>query len=251
MTTETQTLRRANLSIDEGVAHFQMRDTASRNAFTQELKDDYADLITLIRKRPDIRALLISGSSGAFCSGGDLKSLAADNAVPMARRCATSRRSGRACATAISGSRACSISRCRWWPRSMARPSAPGSRWRWPPTSSSPRRDRASAWPSTASAPSRSGGAVHAAPHDRPAPREGNHDERARGQCAPEALSLGIVHSLHEHDALMDVAMGMARRFTQGSAEALALTKLYCEPVTWNPTTRRWRAWKAWASRSA
>ena len=62
MTTETQTLRRANLSIDEGVAHFQMRDTASRNAFTQELKDDYADLIALIRKRADIRALLISGS---------------------------------------------------------------------------------------------------------------------------------------------------------------------------------------------
>ena len=78
MTTATpRTLARSTLSIDAAIARFRMTDAGSRNAFTQALKDDFAELVRVVRADAAIRAVVIEGSDGAFCAGGDLKSLAA------------------------------------------------------------------------------------------------------------------------------------------------------------------------------
>ncbi len=226
MTTETQTLRRATLTIDAGVAHFQMRDAASRNAFTQELKDDYAELVSLIRKRPDIRALLISGSSGAFCSGGDLKSLAAKNGGdgPPVRD--------------VEAIRARLRDSHQWFEGlfnlevpvvAAVDGTAFGAGFSLALAAdiivATPRSTFCMAFNRIGAIPDLA--ALYMLPRMIGLRRAKDIMMSARVVGAPEALSLGIVHSLHEHDALMDVAMGMARRFTQGSAEALALTKLY------------------------
>ncbi len=227
MTLETQTLRRASVTIEHNVAHFQMRDTASRNAFTQELKDDYADLIALIRKRADIRALLISGHSGAFCSGGDLKSLSgqrsADGTPPVRNVEAIRARlrdshhwfeglfnlevpvvaavDGTAFGAGFSLALAADI------------------------IVATPRSSFCMAFNRIGAIPDLA--ALYMLPRMIGLRRAKEIMMSARVVGAAEAHALGIVHSLHEQDALMDVAMGMARRFTQGSAEALALTKLY------------------------
>ena len=49
---------------------------ATRNAFTPELRDGIAAAVARVRADPDIRALVITGSEGHFCAGGDIRGFA-------------------------------------------------------------------------------------------------------------------------------------------------------------------------------
>lgn len=49
---------------------------ATRNAFTAEIREGLSDAIAQTRADPGIRALLITGSGGVFCAGGDIRGMA-------------------------------------------------------------------------------------------------------------------------------------------------------------------------------
>ncbi|MGO4328128.1 enoyl-CoA hydratase/isomerase family protein [Cupriavidus sp. 2TAF22] len=68
-------LRDAQLLIEDGVAEFSHQRPAARNALSLDLRADYADMIARIEGDRSVRALILTGSGGSFCAGGDLKSL--------------------------------------------------------------------------------------------------------------------------------------------------------------------------------
>lgn len=49
-----------------------------RNALSLTMREEIAKLLPLIRDNRDLRALVVTGSGGSFCAGGDLKGLQAD-----------------------------------------------------------------------------------------------------------------------------------------------------------------------------
>ena len=55
---------------------------ATRNAFTPEIREGLAAGIARVRADASIRALVITGSSGHFCAGGDLRGIAAATRDP-------------------------------------------------------------------------------------------------------------------------------------------------------------------------
>jgi 2-(1,2-epoxy-1,2-dihydrophenyl)acetyl-CoA isomerase len=75
MKTELIQLRQSQLSIDNGIAEFSLQNTAARNALSMELRQDYSEMLDRVQADRSIRALVITGSGGSFCAGGDLKSL--------------------------------------------------------------------------------------------------------------------------------------------------------------------------------
>lgn len=56
-----------------GVVTFTSPET--RNALSLEMRDEIAALVPMVRENRDLRALVVTGSGGAFCAGGDLKGL--------------------------------------------------------------------------------------------------------------------------------------------------------------------------------
>ncbi|WP_322047757.1 enoyl-CoA hydratase/isomerase family protein [Paraburkholderia sp. J67] len=75
-------LRHATLVIDDGIAVFTHQRPEARNALSPELLEDYADMLDAVERDSSVRALVLMGSGGSFCAGGDLKSLKAAQAQP-------------------------------------------------------------------------------------------------------------------------------------------------------------------------
>lgn len=76
MTTEVIQLRDACLHIGEdGIAEFTHQRPERRNPLSMALRQDYIDMLDRIEGDRRVRALILAGEGGAFCSGGDLKSL--------------------------------------------------------------------------------------------------------------------------------------------------------------------------------
>ncbi|MGH8783829.1 MAG: enoyl-CoA hydratase/isomerase family protein [Cupriavidus necator] len=63
----------AELSINDGVAELSHRRPEKRNALSAEMRRAYCDMLARVESDPTIRALIITGSGGSFCAGGDLK----------------------------------------------------------------------------------------------------------------------------------------------------------------------------------
>ncbi|SPA23039.1 hypothetical protein CBM2633_B90330 [Cupriavidus taiwanensis] len=87
MTAAKYALRNATLVVCDGIAEFTHQRPEIRNAVTAELRQDYAELLDLVEAERGIRALVLTGSGGSFCAGGDLKSLLAmrEDPDPSAR----------------------------------------------------------------------------------------------------------------------------------------------------------------------
>lgn len=68
-------LRESELRIDGGIAEFTHLRPASRNALSDGLRADYAAMLDRVEGDAGIRALIITGSGGSFCAGGDVKGM--------------------------------------------------------------------------------------------------------------------------------------------------------------------------------
>ena len=70
--------RESRLTIDgDGIARFQHQRPATRNALTMALRADYAEMVDQLRGNSQVRALILAGSGGSFCAGGDVKGMLA------------------------------------------------------------------------------------------------------------------------------------------------------------------------------
>jgi 2-(1,2-epoxy-1,2-dihydrophenyl)acetyl-CoA isomerase len=75
MSPEVIAFRHSRLSIKDGVAEFAHQRPEQRNALSAELRQDYVDMLDRVEGDLGISALIITGSGGSFCAGGDLKAI--------------------------------------------------------------------------------------------------------------------------------------------------------------------------------
>ncbi|WP_340151110.1 enoyl-CoA hydratase [uncultured Sneathiella sp.] len=65
-------------TIEDGVATLTMNRPEARNAFTREMISGMSEKLTRLAKDNAVRVVVLTGAGGAFCSGGDVKSFAAN-----------------------------------------------------------------------------------------------------------------------------------------------------------------------------
>jgi 2-(1,2-epoxy-1,2-dihydrophenyl)acetyl-CoA isomerase len=68
-----QTIR---YEVREQVATLTLDQPATRNALNVAMREEIAEVVRSIKQDRDIRALVITGAGGHFCSGGDLRNIA-------------------------------------------------------------------------------------------------------------------------------------------------------------------------------
>ena len=69
-----------------GVAHLSLNRPRRRNAYSVQMRDDFAALLSAVADDPDARALLITGQGPAFCAGADLSEFGAAPSQAIARQ---------------------------------------------------------------------------------------------------------------------------------------------------------------------
>lgn len=72
--------------VDGGVASIVLNRPQRKNAFTLEMIDAWAAALETVRTDPDVRAVVVTGTGDAFCSGVDLDVMAEVEASPLARK---------------------------------------------------------------------------------------------------------------------------------------------------------------------
>jgi enoyl-CoA hydratase/carnithine racemase len=72
-------------SVDNHVATILLNRPAKKNAFTVTMIDEWAQFLVSLRTDRRVRAVVLTGAGGAFCSGADLGDLAAD-VTPLDRK---------------------------------------------------------------------------------------------------------------------------------------------------------------------
>lgn len=63
------------LDVKDNIATLTLDRADSRNALNLKMREELTEVILHLRNASDIKALVITGANGAFCAGGDLKSL--------------------------------------------------------------------------------------------------------------------------------------------------------------------------------
>ena len=66
-------------SLTAGVLTITLNRPAARNALTPELLGAFSEQLLLAEQNSQIRCIVVTGSGGAFCAGGDIKAMAARN----------------------------------------------------------------------------------------------------------------------------------------------------------------------------
>ena len=74
-TLETRTTD-LNAEVEDGVAILTMCRPERRNALSREMLNALASALASCETDPDIAAIVLTGASGAFCAGGDVKGMA-------------------------------------------------------------------------------------------------------------------------------------------------------------------------------
>jgi 2-(1,2-epoxy-1,2-dihydrophenyl)acetyl-CoA isomerase len=62
--------------VHEQVATLTLDDPATRNALGPPMREEIAEVVRNIKRDRSIRALVLTGAGGHFCSGGDLRNIA-------------------------------------------------------------------------------------------------------------------------------------------------------------------------------
>jgi len=73
MTNAFKTIR---FDVHEQVATLTLDNPAKRNALDPAMREEVAQIVASVRRDRSIRALIITGANGHFCSGGDLRNIA-------------------------------------------------------------------------------------------------------------------------------------------------------------------------------
>ena len=60
----------------EQVATLTLDDAATRNALGPQMREEFAEVVRSVKQDRNIRALVLTGAGGHFCSGGDLRNIA-------------------------------------------------------------------------------------------------------------------------------------------------------------------------------
>lgn len=224
MPTETIQLRECRLVIEDGVAEFSHQRPEVRNALTSTMRLDYRDMLDRVEADRNIRALILTGSRGSFCAGGDIKAIQHKQA------------DGQSGPAAPDTMRRVVLSVHAWLQRlrdldipiiaAVDGPAAGAG------FSLALMADfvLASTRASFCLSFARIGlvpdlGALYQLPRIVGLSMAKELVLTARRLDAQEAKQLGIVHALHDPEALPEAAWAFARRFADGPREAMGLSK--------------------------
>ncbi|MEO8249983.1 MAG: enoyl-CoA hydratase/isomerase family protein [Burkholderiales bacterium] len=225
MSKDTETLRESTLTVRDGVAEFSHQRPAARNALSDGLRADYTEMLDKIECDRQIRVLIITGSGGSFCAGGDVKAM-------QARIAGANQYEGSPYAM-----RRRVLSAHHGWLdrlRSLEMPviaavdgAAYGAGFSLALTAdfvlASTRAKFCFAFAKVGAVADF--GAFYTVPRLVGLAKAKDLMMTARRVEAAEALQLGLVHGVHEPDALLPEAHRMARRFLTGPHEALGMIK--------------------------
>ncbi len=75
MSTVPPALRESRLTVQDGIAELSHQRPQVRNPLTTALREDYADAIAWLQRERSVRVLILTGSGGSFCAGGDVKEM--------------------------------------------------------------------------------------------------------------------------------------------------------------------------------
>lgn len=221
MPSDITSLRESQLSIEDGVALFTHQRPAARNALSMELRADYRDMLAQVEGDRRVRALVLTGSGGSFCAGGDLKARQTTTDPDFRSPDAIRRR----------------VQAGHGWIerlRSLEVPviaavdgPAVGAGFSIALAAdfilASTRAMFCMSFAKIGLIPDL--GAFHFLPRAVGLPMAKELALTARRVSAIEGKRLGFVHTLHEPEALLPEAMRFARRFIAGPREAMGLTK--------------------------
>jgi enoyl-CoA hydratase/carnithine racemase len=224
MSTELIRLRDAQLSIDDGVARFSHERADARNALSANLHDDYRDMLDHVQSDRSIRALVVTGSGGSFCAGGDLKAIQERHAGgdPEARSAAAMRRriqSGHAWLERLHSLEIPVIAAVDGPAVGAGFSIALAADF----ILASTRAVFCMSFAKVGLVPDL--GAFYFLPRAVGMPMARELALTARRVSANEGKQLGFVHAVHEPEALPAEALRFARRFLAGPREAMGLTK--------------------------
>lgn len=224
MTRELIPLRAAQLSIEDGVAQFSHQRPATRNALSTDLHEDYRVMLDRVHADRSIRALVVTGSGGSFCAGGDLKSIQERHASadPEARSADAMRRriqSGHAWLARLHTLEIPVIAAVDGPAVGAGFSIALAADF----ILASTRAVFCMSFAKVGLVPDL--GAFYFLPRAVGMPMAKELALTARRVGAAEGKQLGFVHTVHEPEALPAEALRFARRFVAGPREAMGLTK--------------------------
>ncbi|MCA0242188.1 MAG: enoyl-CoA hydratase/isomerase family protein [Proteobacteria bacterium] len=76
MDATTVAFQESRLTVHGAVAEFSHQRPQARNPISMALRDDYDRMLRIVAADRSLRALIITGSGGSFCAGGDVKDMA-------------------------------------------------------------------------------------------------------------------------------------------------------------------------------
>lgn len=80
------TYRAITYEVRDGTGLLTLDRPAQRNALDLDMREEISDVVARVRREGAIHALVITGAGGAFCAGGDLKALTeSERPVPVNR----------------------------------------------------------------------------------------------------------------------------------------------------------------------
>ena len=210
----------ATFSISDGVAEFTMNRPDVLNALTQDLRRDYRAMLDTVQGNDDVRALILRGEGRAFSAGGDVKGMGErmNSKVQLAKT-----RDG--------------LMELHDWLERLYNLDCPviaavdglafGGGFSLALLSDfvlcTPRAKFSAVFGRIGLVPDM--GVVYTLPRVVGLPKAKDIMYTARTVDAQEAMALGIVHSIHEPDALLPAARDFAAKLARGSKTAIAATK--------------------------
>lgn len=72
----TKLFKTLRFDVQDQVATLTLDNPAKRNALDPAMREEVTEVVTRVRRDRSIRALILTGANGHFCSGGDLRNIA-------------------------------------------------------------------------------------------------------------------------------------------------------------------------------